>query len=203
MPYVIGITGNIACGKTSIGQMLVQLGAERYIDADLLVHHLYERDQPIAVRVADYFGPQVVAPDGSIDRKALGSIVFHDSEAMKRLEQIVHPAVHTAIQVELDKVSPQGIAILDAVKLLEGGSANFCQAKWLVVCSEEQQLQRLMQRNVISLQEAQARIKAQPGTEGKLNIVDEVIVNSGTSEATYQQVAAAFKRFCLKFAIHS
>ncbi|GHO82855.1 dephospho-CoA kinase [Dictyobacter formicarum] len=201
MPYVIGITGNIACGKTSVGQMLVQLGAERYIDADLLVHRLYERDQPIAIRVAECFGPQVVAIDGSIDRKALGAIVFHDPEAMKQLESIVHPEVHQAIQKELEKVSPHGIAVLDAVKLLEGGSSSFCHAKWLILCPEEQQMQRLMQRNAISLEEAQARIKAQPDITAKLAMVDEIIQNRGTSEATYQQVAAAFKRFCSQFSI--
>lgn len=201
MPYVIGITGNIACGKTSVGQMLVQLGAERYIDADLLVHRLYERDQPIAMRVADYFGPRVLAMDGSIDRKALGAIVFHDPEAMKQLESIVHPEVHKAIQNELEKVSPHGIAVLDAVKLLEGGSSAFCHARWLILCPQEQQMRRLMQRNSISLEEAQARIKAQPDITAKLTMVDEVIQNGGTSEATYQQVAAAFKRFCLKFSI--
>ncbi|GLV56184.1 dephospho-CoA kinase [Dictyobacter sp. S3.2.2.5] len=201
MSYVIGITGNIACGKTSVGQMLVQLGAERYIDADLLVHRLYERGQPIATRVAEVFGPQVVAEDGSIDRKALGAIVFHDPKAMKQLESIVHPEVHTAIKEELENVSPHGIAVLDAVKLLEGGSSAFCHAKWLIECPEDQQLQRLMQRNTIGLDEARARIRAQPDITAKRAMVDEIIDNGGTSEATYQQVAAAFKRFCSQFSI--
>lgn len=201
MSYVIGITGNIACGKTSVGQMLLQLGAERYIDADLLVHQLYACGQPIAIQIADCFGPQVVASDGSIDRKALGAIVFHDPEAMRRLESIVHPEVHRAIEKELEKVSSHGIAVLDAVKLLEGGSSAFCHAKWLIECPPEQQLQRLMQRNAIDLDEALARINAQPDTIEKRALVDEVIQNGGTSEATYQQVVAAFNRFCAKFSI--
>src|SRR5258708_20415476 len=137
MPRIIGITGNIACGKTAVGHMLLELGAERYIDADALVHELYQRGKPIAVKVAETFGPAVAAPDGSIDRKALGAMVFQDAEAMQRLESIVHPAVGLAIANELAAVSPRGIAIIDAVKLLEGGSSALCQRICLGVCSEE------------------------------------------------------------------
>ncbi len=117
MPRIIGITGNIASGKTTVGQMLLDLGAERYIDADALVHNLYLSGQPIAVKVAEAFGPGVVAPDGSIDRKSLGTLVFHDPEAMRRLEAIVHPAVGTALLGELASVSASGIAVIDAVKI--------------------------------------------------------------------------------------
>src|SRR5260370_3757435 len=132
MPRIIGITGNIACGKTAVGHILLELGAERYIDADALVHELYQRGKPIAVKVAETFGPAVVAPDGSIDRKALGAIVFQDAEAMQRLESIVHPAVGLAIANELATVSPRGIAIIDAVKLLEGASSALCHSTSLV-----------------------------------------------------------------------
>src|SRR6266496_5638465 len=96
MPRIIGITGNIACGKSAVWHMLLELGAERYIDADAVVHKLYLAGQSIAVKVAEAFGPRVVAPDGSVDRKALGAIVFQDAEAMRRLEVIVHPAVSEA-----------------------------------------------------------------------------------------------------------
>src|SRR6516162_2949532 len=100
MPRIIGLTGNIASGKTSVGQMLLSLGAERYIDADALVHRLYESHQPIAQAIGEAFGPLVLASDGSIDRNVLGGIVFHNAEAMQHLEQIVHPAVHTALLAE-------------------------------------------------------------------------------------------------------
>src|SRR5207302_8603294 len=109
MARIIGITGNIACGKTAVGHMLLELGAERYIDADALVHQLYMEGQPIAVRVAEAFGSEVVAADGSIDRKALGEIVFQNTGAMRRLEAIVHPAVGQALLKELASVSPSGM----------------------------------------------------------------------------------------------
>src|SRR5437764_10689769 len=108
MPRIIGLTGNIACGKTSVGQMLLELGAERYIDADAVVHHLYERGQPIALQVQEAFGPTVLAADGSVDRKALGAVVFQNPEAMQRLESIVHPAVAKALMQELATVSEPG-----------------------------------------------------------------------------------------------
>lgn len=199
MARIIGITGNIACGKTVVGHMLLELGAERYIDADAVVHKLYLAGQPIAVKVAEAFGPRVIAPDGSVDRKALGAIVFQDAEAMRRLEAIVHPAVSQALAHELTSVSPSGIVVIDAVKLLEGGSGKFCQSKWMVVCPEEQEFARLVARNQFSAEEAWARIHAQPSVVDRLALVDEVIDNSGSLEDTRKQVAAAYERFCKQF----
>src|SRR6266568_139988 len=201
MTRIIGITGNIACGKTVVGYMLLELGADRYIDADAVVHQLYESGQPIAVKVAEAFGPAVVAADGSVERKALGEIVFENVEAMRRLEAIVHPAVGAALANELASVSETGIAILDAVKLLEGGSGKFCQSKWLVTCPEEQELARLMARNTLSEDEAWARIHAQAPVAPRLALVDEVIDNSGSLEETHRQVIAAFDRFCKQFPV--
>ena len=199
MPRIIGITGNIACGKTAVGQMLLELGAERYIDADAVVHKLYQSGQPIAIKVAEVFGPKVVASNGDIDRRALGAIVFQDAAAMHRLEEIVHPAVSQAMANELARVSPTGIVIIDAVKLLEGGSGKFCQSKWIVLCSEELEYQRLISRNDFSSEEAWARIKAQPSVEERLALVNEVIDNTGSLGETRRQVDAAFKRFCKQF----
>jgi dephospho-CoA kinase len=199
MARIIGITGNIACGKTAIGHMLLELGAERYIDADAVVHRLYLSGQPIAIKVAETFGPGVVAPDGSVDRKALGAIVFRDAEAMRRLEAIVHPAVSQALAHELASVSPSGIVVIDAVKLLEGGSGKFCQSKWMVVCPEEQEFARLVARSQFSAEEAWARIYAQPSVADRLPLVDEVVDNSGSLEDTRKQVAAAYERFCKQF----
>ncbi len=199
MPRIIGITGNIACGKTAVGHMLLELGAERYIDADAVVHKLYMAGQPIAVKVAEAFGSRVLAPDGSVDRQALGAIVFRDVEAMRQLEAIVHPAVSEALANELASVSPSGVVVIDAVKLLEGGSGKFCQSKWIVVCPEEQEFARLVARNQFSAEEAWARIHAQPSVADRLPLVDEVIDNSGSLEDTRKQVAAAYERFCKQF----
>jgi dephospho-CoA kinase len=199
MPRIIGITGNIACGKTAVGHMLLELGAERYIDADAVVHKLYQSGQAIAVKVAEAFGPEVVAANGDIDRKALGTIVFQDSAAMRRLEEIVHPAVSQALANELARVSPSGIVIIDAVKLLEGDSGKFCQSKWIVICPQELEYERLVARNNLNPEEAWARISAQVSVDQRLPLVDEIIDNSGSLEDTRRQVAAAYERFCKQF----
>ena len=199
MPRIIGITGNIACGKTAVGQMLLELGAERYIDADAVVHKLYQSGQVIAVQVTEAFGSGVVASNGDIDRKTLGTIVFQNTEAMRRLEAIVHPAVGQALADELASVTPSGIVVIDAVKLLEGGSGKFCQSKWMVVCPEELEYARLVARNRLNPEEGWARIRAQPSVVDRLPLVDEVIDNSGSLDDTRKQVAAAYERFCKQF----
>ena len=201
MPRILGITGNIACGKTAVGKMLLELGAERYIDADAVVHRLYLSDQPIAVQVAEAFGPAMLASDGSVNRKALGDMVFQDADAMRRLEAIVHPAVGRAIASELAAVSPGGVAIIDAVKLLEGGSGALCQSRWMVICTEEQELARLIARNGLNPDEAKARLRAQPPVQSRLPLVDEVIDNSGSLEETRRQVEAAYERFLKRFPV--
>jgi dephospho-CoA kinase len=199
MPRIIGITGNIASGKTAVGHMLLELGAERYIDADAVVHKLYRSGQAIAVKVAEAFGGGVVASNGDIDRKALGAIVFQDTVAMRRLEAIVHPAVSQALANELAGVSHAGVVIIDAVKLLEGGSGKFCQSKWMVICPQELEYERLIARNNLDPEEARTRIKAQPPVDERLPLVDEVIDNSGSLDDTRRQVEAAYERFCKQF----
>ena len=118
---------------------------------------------------------------------------------MRRLEAIVHPAVGQAIAGELAAVSPAGVAIIDAVKLLEGGSGAFCQSKWMVICTEEQEMARLVARNGLRPEEARARLRAQPPVQPRLSLVDEVIDNSGSLEETRSQVEAAYARFLRRF----
>jgi dephospho-CoA kinase len=195
MPILLGLTGNIACGKTTVGQMLLALEAARYIDADLVVHQLYEPGQAIYAGVVAAFGPEILTPEGAIDRRRLGNIVFNDAEALRRLEAIVHPAVGTAIVSAIQAEPPDAVIVLDAVKLLEGGTGALCKSRWLVICDEEQQLRRLMDRDGFSEEEARARLRAQPPIAPKLPLVDEVIDNSGTLEATRAQVEAAWARF--------
>ncbi len=199
MARILGITGNIACGKTAVGRMLLDLGVEKYLDADALVHGLYLSGQPVARELAATFGDAVMAADGSVDRQALGALVFQDRAALRRLEAIVHPAVGVAIMEALATVSPTGIAVIDAVKLLEGGSGALCQSKWLITCPGDQELARLMARNGLSEDEARARLQAQPSNERRLPLVDEVIDNGGSLVETRQQVEAAFKRFNERF----
>src|ERR1051326_674420 len=178
MAILLGLTGNIASGKTTVGQMLLELGAARYIDADQGVHDLYEPGKPIYAGVVAAFGEEILTPESAIDRRQLGNIVFNDADALRRLEAIVHPAVGAAIIGEVQAAAPDAVLILDAVKLLEGGTGALCKSRWLVICAEEQQLQRLIKRNGFSEEEARARLRAQPPIGPKLLLGEEVIEKS-------------------------
>jgi dephospho-CoA kinase len=199
MPHCLGITGNIACGKTSVGHILLQLGAQKYIDADAIVHRLYDAGEPLAERIGSLFGPAVLLADGSVDRQALGAIVFRDPQAMKRLEQIVHPEVGKALLQEIAQVDEQGVVIIDAVKLLEGGSGQLCESKWMVLCPEEDEIHRLMQRNGLSRADAELRVSAQTNRQTQLSLVDEIIDNGGSLEETRKQVETAFARYRVRY----
>ena len=192
-PYLIGLTGNIACGKSSVLRRLNELGAET-IDADHVVHALMEPGQPVWEAVRDGFGPGVIAQDGRIDRRALAGIVFSDPAELLRLEEMTHPAVRVRIMAQVAEAATRGVptVVIDAIKLFEGGLADHCDEVWVVTCDPAQQLARLMARNGFDETEARRRIDAQPPQADKVARADVVIDNSGTLEATRVQVDAAW-----------
>ena len=194
-PYLIGVTGNIACGKSTVLARLAELGAET-IDADHVVHALMEPGQPVWEAVRQHFGPGVITADGRIDRRALGAIVFADPAQLQRLEEMTHPAVRVRIVALAEEAARRGVRVLvvDAIKLYEGGLADYCDETWVVTCAPEQQLARLMARNGFGEAEARQRIAAQPPQVEKVARADVVIDNSGTLDATRAQVDAAWAR---------
>lgn len=204
--YLIGLTGNIACGKSTVLAMLSALGA-RTIDADRVTHRVQQPGTHVYDRIVAAFGPGVLTRlGGPIDRRKLGELVFSDPMALQRLESIVHPAVHTEIHAWLDSVAqgsghgsreqplPHPVAVIDAIKLLESGWKEHCDAIWVVTCTEEQQLDRLMRTRGMREAEARQRIAAQPPQAAKVAQADVVIDNSGTEEQTRAQVEAAWKQ---------
>ena len=194
MPRLLGLTGNIASGKTTIGHMLLDRGAATYIDADAVVHQLYLPDQPVYQAVVQTFGAQFGGPNG-IDRQALGALVFQEPAALQRLEAIVHPAVGAAVQARLAMLAPTAIAVIDAVKLLEGRMGGWCEQVWLVWCDPAEERRRLITDRGQTPAEADARLAAQPDREHHRHIVAAVIDNSGSLAATEVQVAAAWQHF--------
>ncbi len=190
-PYVIGLTGNIACGKSLVLRALAELGAET-IDADQVAREVMSRGSPVLEDVGRAFGPEVMNPDGSLDRRALARIVFSDPEQLARLESIVHPPVVELIRRRVAE-SRSPVVVIDAIKLFEAGLAGDCDEVWVVTCKPEQQLARLMARDRIGEDEALLRIRAQPPQEEKVHRADRVIDNSGTIEETIAQVRAAWE----------
>jgi dephospho-CoA kinase len=195
MPYILGLTGNIASGKTTIGLMLLELGAFSYNDADQVVHELYLPGRPLVARLAEAFGPTVVGADGGIDRQRLGQLVFDDASALQRLEAIVHPAVQEALVAPLRQIPPDGVGVLDAIKLVESGYAPLCHAVWVVTCPEEVQYRRLVEQRGLSPEEARSRLGAQPPLAPKLAAATEVIHNDTSLDHLREQVTTAWQRF--------
>jgi dephospho-CoA kinase len=202
--YLIGLTGNIACGKSTVLAMLSAVGA-RTIDADRVTHRVQQPGTPVYQQIVAALGPQIVsAPGGPIDRRKLGDLVFSSPTALQRLERIVHPAVRAEIWSWVEGVIRSGghgtreqprsspVAVIDAIKLLEAGWREHLDAVWVVTCPREQQLERLMTTRGLSRAEAEKRIDAQPPQSQKVAQADVVIDNSGTQAATRAQVDAAW-----------
>jgi dephospho-CoA kinase len=198
MPYILGLTGNIASGKSTIGLMLLEMGADAYVDADRVVHELYLPGQPLVAELAGVFGPEIVDQAGGIDRKILGRIVFGNPTELRRLEQIVHPAVQTALMTslrQLNDMGPDAVGVLDAVKLVESGYGQLLHSYWLVTCPPAVQLERLVKLRGIPLSEAELRLQSQPDLESKRAEAAEVIDNDGNLDQLRKQVTAAWRRF--------
>ena len=188
---VIGVTGNIATGKSTVLEMLANLGAET-IDADQLVHQMMGPDSELAEPLGQEFGREVVNDDGSINRPALGGIVFSDAAKLERLEVLIHPHVVAAMVGAIHEPGPD-VLVLDAIKLFEAGIADHCDEVWVVDADLEARIDRLMARNQIDREEALRRIDAQPPQAEKVARADRVIDNGGPLAATQAQIDRAWR----------
>ncbi len=189
--YVIGLTGNIATGKSVVRKMLEHLGAYG-IDADTLSHRAISKGAPGYQQVIDNFGRWILAADGQIDRAKLSRLVFPDPEAMRTMERIVHPLVRDAIDV-LVRRSRQKIIVIEAIKLLEGDLYTYCDSIWVADAPQDAQTLRLMKKRGLSAEAAWERIHAQGPQADKLSKADVVIQNTKGFEETWKQVAAAWQ----------
>lgn len=194
-PYLIGLTGNIASGKSLVLARLGELGAHT-VDADRVVHELQRPGQPVYAAIREAFGDGVIAPDGQLDRRALSAIVFSDPAALARLEALIHPAVRERIEGEIERAAAP-VVVIDAIKLFEGGLAARCDENWVVTCDPNIQLARLIAREGYSEVEARRRMDAQQPAALKVAQADVVIDNSGTIGATRALVDAAWARLPL------
>ncbi len=193
-PYLIGLTGNIGTGKSTVAGMLAELGAET-IDADKVAHEAMQPGTSVHAQIVEAFGADadVVTPGGRIDRERLGAIVFSDSEALARLEAIVHPATLEMIDKRIE-ASSSDVIVIEAIKLFEAGMAETCDSVWVTTCSPEQQVQRIMAARDLSRAQAEQRVQAQPPQEEKIDRADVVIHNRGALSRTRAQVEAAWRR---------
>ena len=203
---MIGLTGNIASGKSLVGQTLARLGAEHgaemihgdvmHIDADRLSRQVMAPGTDVWQAIVDTFGPDIIAADGSLDRAKLGEIVFSDAAALARLEAIVHPAVIALTKERIAQASSQNspVVVVEAIKLIESGMVRqLCDVLWVVTAPREVRLERLVRQRGMDRATAQQRIDAQPPEAQKVAHADVVIDNSGTVEETVRQVERAWR----------
>lgn len=190
--FIIGLTGNIATGKTVVRRMLEHLGAYT-IDADTLSHRAMAKGAPGYLPTVEAFGTWILLPNQEIDRTRLAGLVFGDSDALARLEAIIHPLVREAVDLLVDRAK-RPVIVIEAIKLLEGDLRKRCDSVWVTYAPPPVQVDRLMQQRNMTRDQAQQRVSAQGPQTDKIAAADVVIRNTGSYDDLWQQVEAAWKR---------
>ena len=198
MAIVLGVTGAIAAGKSLLCRRLVERWGASHLDADKHVHAMYQAGTDAHARIVAEFGEQVVADDGSIDRKALGALVFGNDERLAALRTAIGDIEGEFMQLLTElRDAPQPLAVFEAVRLFEGPYMQICDAGWLVACEEETALQRLMARNDLSRAEAEQRWASATPWRERAPQADLVLHNDGSTDdflRTVDDAAAALLR---------
>ncbi|WP_339195355.1 dephospho-CoA kinase [Solibacillus sp. FSL R5-0449] len=186
---IIGLTGSIASGKSTVAKMIESYGLP-IVDADVVARQVVEPGTPTLKKIAEAFGPEVIAQDGSMDRVKVGSMIFHNEEMRKTLNNIIHPAIREEMLRQRDEFISFGEKniFMDIPLLFESKLEHFVEKIIVVSVKKEVQLQRLMERNGFSEEEASARISTQIPVKEKEQLADAVIHNNGTLEDTAIQL---------------
>lgn len=192
---IIGLTGGIASGKSTVSRVLKELGAI-IIDSDEVAHEIIAPRKPAWNDIIKLFGAEILNPDMTINRAELGKIVFNDARKLKVLNEIVHPRVAERFKDDLQEIrsmQPDAVVVVDVPLLFESHMDRICDVVWVVWVDRETQKQRLMKRNNYSVDEAMIRIDAQMPLNEKAGLADVVIDNSKTIEETKAIATRNFK----------
>ncbi|NER22058.1 MAG: dephospho-CoA kinase [Symploca sp. SIO1C2] len=184
---LIGLTGGIGTGKTTVSNYLAQTYQLPVLDADIYAREAVQLGSPILEQIFERYGLEMQLPDGKLNRQRLGEIVFSNPEQMQWLEQQIHPYVRDRFQAELAKLAAPTIVLVIPL-LFEAGLTNLVTEIWVVSCSAQQQLKRISQRNNLSLEQAQSRINSQLPLAEKVTRADVVLDNSSTVDELLKQV---------------
>jgi dephospho-CoA kinase len=189
---VIGLTGGIAAGKSTVSEALRDAGAV-VIDADKVGHEAYQPGTEAHAALVEAFGREIVGEGGEIDRRKLGAIVFADPAERQRLQEIVWPRMKAMMRARLDQLRASGtnVAVIEAAVLLEAGWQDLTDVVWVVQVAEDVAMARLMTRNGFSAEEARSRIRAQLSNEERARHADAIIDNNGSIDEAREQVESA------------
>ncbi|MDJ0846112.1 dephospho-CoA kinase [Crocosphaera sp.] len=183
----IGLTGGIGTGKTTVSHYLATVCRIKVLDADTYAREAVQKNSPILQIIKERYGAEICLNNGELDRKKLGNIIFNNSQEKKWLESQIHPYVRQRFQADMENAQEQ-ILVLDIPLLFESKLTYLVTEIWVVYCSYEEQLQRIMKRNHLTEKEAIARIKSQLPMDEKVKKADVILDNSSTLEALYQQI---------------
>ena len=187
---IIGLTGGIGTGKSTVSNYLVTAYQLPVLDADIYARVAVQKSSPILSAITHRYNDNILLPDGTLNRKKLGEIIFNNTDERRWLEQQIHPYVRDRFIQEINKL-PQQTVVLVIPLLFEAQMVNLVTEIWVVYCSNQQQIERLMQRDNLTLAQAQARIDSQMSIDEKCDRADVVLDNSSTLEALLKQVDAA------------
>jgi dephospho-CoA kinase len=190
--YIIGLTGNIATGKSVVRRMLEHLGAYT-IDADALSHRAIAKGAPGYQPVVELFGKWILTPGGEIDRGKLASLVFREPRALEQVEAIVHPLVIQAADLFVRRAS-QRVVVIEAIKLLESEFKSYCDSVWVTYAPEEVQVERLIRKRNLTRDQALERIHSQSSQSDKVSAANVVIRNTGSYDDLWKQVTDSWKQ---------
>ncbi|MCT8137410.1 dephospho-CoA kinase [Anaerobacillus sp. CMMVII] len=196
---IIGLTGGIASGKSTVSNMMKNEGIP-VVDADIIAREVVEQGEATYQKIVDAFGKEIITNDGCLDRKKLGALVFQDEKKRMLLNSIVHPAIRIRMHEKVESFKNEGFAtiVLDIPLLFESKLTNMVEKIIVVFVDYELQLERLKQRDQFTDQEALVRINAQMPLKDKIALADEVIHNHGSIDETKQQLLSILKKWnCL------
>ena len=193
--FRVALTGGIASGKTTVANLFAAHGIP-LVDTDLIAREVVEPGQPVLGAVARAFGDDVLCPDGRLDRRLLREIIFDDPTARARLEAILHPAIRAEMERQSAAAAQAGpYQVLVIPLLAEGGRRDHVDRVLVVDAPETVQVERLMARDSVTREQAQASLRAQAKRETRLGIADDVVTNTGQIEDLREQVAALHERY--------
>ena len=193
MTLQVGLTGGIGSGKSTVSARLSELGAV-VVDYDLLAREAVEPGSAALAAIGARFGDAVIAPDGTLDRPALGSVVFADEQARRVLEAITHPAIRELAAARVAQAPAEAVVVHDHPLLVEMGMAGQCDTVVVVDVPTDVQVERLVEQRGMTEADARARLAAQTSREDRLAVADEVLDNSGTREQLLDAVDALWER---------
>jgi dephospho-CoA kinase len=190
MKRIIGLTGGISTGKTTVSTYLAEVYQLPVLDADIYAREAVQLGSPVLSKIFERYGSDVQLSDGTLNRKRLGEVVFSNPGEREWLEQQIHPYVRDRFQSELNTLAASTVVLVVPL-LFEAGMTDLVTEIWVVSCSPEQQLRRLMERNQLSLEQAQARINSQMPIQEKVARADLVLDNSSTPKGLLKQIDLA------------